>query len=561
VFKPGKKTRTLFKVVGIFILIIFLFSFWFRITTSIPVPVTDTGLFSKYKAVRTDSFCSCGKGWLQQNKYGLSEMYVEGKPYERGIITGKLTADLIERQEEAFVAELHELVPSKFYIHFLNQVVRWFNRNIYKHIPQEYLEEIYGVSQSASEKFSYIGPNYYRLLNYHAAHDIGHAMQQYHFTACTSFSVWGNKTTDSSLIVGRNFDFSAGDEFCKDKIICFVKPEHGIPFAMITWGGMTGVTSGMNLNGLTVTINAGKSKIPLSARTPVTLVAREILQYASNIKEAYEIAGKNKLFISESFLIGSAEDNKSAVIEKSPVKTALRTADGNFIISTNHFLDTLFHDDKLNTENALKSASMPRYERTCELINRYNKLDINIVASILRDRFSLKDKQAGMGNEKAINQLIAHHSVIFSPKRRIIWVSTSPWQLGEYIAYDLKKIFNDYSLIKKKTVIYEPGLTIPKDTFVNTSDFKNFMRYKVLSKEINKAIKNKEEVSEKKLDMFLSLNPEYYAAYITVNSYYQSRKNYSRALFYCRLALTKELSSLEEKENIEKEIKKCKSKL
>ena len=488
-------------------------------------------------------------------------MYIEGKPYERGIITGKLSSGLIEKQEEAFVAQLREIVPSSFYINFLNQMVRWFNRNIYKYIPQEYLEEIYGVSQSASEKFSYIGPNYYRILNYHAAHDIGHAMQQYHFTACTSFSVWGNKTTDSSLIVGRNFDFSAGDEFCKDKIICFVKPEHGIPFAMITWGGMTGVTSGMNLNGLTVTINAGKSKIPLSARTPVTIVAREILQYASNIKEAYDIAKKSKLFISEAFMIGSAEDGKTAVIEKSPLKTALRTTEGNFIISTNHFIDTLFNDDKLNIESKLKSASFPRYERTLELINRYDKLDINTVASILRNRFALKDKPAGLGNERTVNQLIAHHSVIFSPKGRIIWVSTAPWQLGEYIAYDLNKIFNDYSTIKNKTIIYEPGLTIQKDSFINTTDFKNFLRYKELKNEISLAIRNKEEVSEKTLNTFLCLNPEYFEAYIIVNSYYQSRKNYARAMYYSRLALTKELSSLEEKEKIEKEIIKCKSKL
>ena len=59
--------------------------------------------------------------------------------------------------------------------------------------------------------------------------------------------------------------------------------------------------------------------------------------------------------------------------------------------------------------------------------------------NILRDRKGLHNADIGMGNEKAINQLIAHHSIVFEPKKLLVWVSTSPWQLGEYVAYDLNK--------------------------------------------------------------------------------------------------------------------------
>ncbi len=95
-------------------------------------------------------------------------------------------------------------------------------------------------------------------------------------------------------------------------MIYFIEPEKGHAFMSVSWAGMIGVMSGMNVKGLTVTINAGKSDMPDKAKTPISLVAREILQYAENIDQAIEIAKKRKVFVSESILVGSAQDNKAA---------------------------------------------------------------------------------------------------------------------------------------------------------------------------------------------------------------------------------------------------------
>ena len=134
-------------------------------------------------------------------------------------------------------------------------------------------------------------------LTLHGAHDIGHALQDLALVGCSSFAAWGDKSEDGSLILGRNFDFYAGDEFAKDKVVAFIKPTKGYPFMMVTWPGMIGAVSGMNNEGLTITINAGKSKVPLIAKTPISILTREILQYAKNCDEAIAIAKKRKVFV------------------------------------------------------------------------------------------------------------------------------------------------------------------------------------------------------------------------------------------------------------------------
>ena len=145
-------------------------------------------------------------------------------------------------------------------------------------------------------------------------------------------------TLDGKLLLGRNFDFYAGDDFAKNKLISFIKPDNGIPFMMVGWPGMLGTVSGMNYNGLTVTINAGKSDIPLVAKTPISLLAREILQYASTLEEAVTIAKKREVFVSEAIMVGSAIDNKAILIEVAPKNFGVyEVVNSDRLICANHF--------------------------------------------------------------------------------------------------------------------------------------------------------------------------------------------------------------------------------
>jgi len=366
--------------------------------------------------------------------------------------------------------------------------------------------------------------------------------------ACTSFSVWDEQSVDSSLLVGRNFDFYMGEKFAENKIVCFVKPSEGYKFMMITWADMIGVVSGMNEKGLTVTINAAKSKIPAQAATPVTILAREIIQYASTIKEAYEIAKKRRMFVSESIMIGSSIDGKTAIIEKSPYKYDIVYPEANQIICSNHFQGQEFAADKSNLENIRGSDSYKRYKRVEELMNHYQVFDAGKVVAVLRDQHALGDSDAGMGNQLAINQLIAHHSVVFKPDSLIAWVSTTPWQLGKYVAYDLKKIFTlNVQDVQTKQEIYSESLTIAPDTFLNTDAYRNYLQYRLMTKQLKQFLDKHELLPDDFVTTYLKTNPALYLTYVNLGEYYQEMEAPDKALSYYSLALDRKLPGLDEK--------------
>ena len=493
--------------------------------------------------------------FLRHSESGLWELFVKGDAFQRGEAIGKLSSDLLHYQEKVFVDQIREIVPSDSYLKFLRFFIVLFNRHLGENVLEEYRDEIYGISLSCTHEYDFIGTPYERQLNYHSAHDLGHAMQDYMLVGCSSFATWGTQSADSSLLIGRNFDFYVGDAFAENKQVAFYVPEQGYRFASVGWPGMIGVLSGMNETGLTVTINAAKSAVPTGSATPISILTREILQYAATIDEAFAIAKKRETFVSESILIGSAKDGKAAIIEKSPEKTVLFTGkEANRLICTNHYQSEEFSKDERNMENIRTSDSPYRFARLTELINEDLPIDVSKAASILRDHKGLQNTDLGLANEMAINQFIAHHSVIFQPEKRLMWVSTSPWQCGKYVAYDLNKIFKD--TIDWQHEIYSSDLTIPEDKFIDTPEFQHLLTYKKLTPLLLKKIRKKEQIEESVLKTYQASNPSLYYVYEVIGDYYEAMQQPQQAIAYWQQALKKSIPKLQEKERIQQKIQK-----
>lgn len=502
---------------------------------------------SSYAVEQRGDTLTCGDSYLRQDSCGLWELYVEGSGQERGARQGALTQDLMKYQEDVFINQIREIIPSDNYLRLLRTFLILFNRNMGKYVSEEYRNEIVAMSEFCTHDYDAIGTPYERQLNYHGAHDIGHTMQQYMLVGCSSFAAWGANVQDGEMVVARNFDFYVGDDFARNKLLTFAVPDSGFRYASIGWAGMIGVVSGMNEKGLTVTINAAKGAIPTSAATPISILTREILQYAQNIEQAYQIAQRTQTFVSESILIGSSVDNKAAVIEKTPDKTALYSPDGELLICTNHFQSKEFAADKYNVENIDQSDSKFRYDRVMELVKEKKTLNYSRAIDILRDRKYIGAEDMGVGNEMAVNQSIAHHSVVFMPTKGLMWVSTTPWQSGKMVCYDLRGFFDGISLPHRST---ENDLV--SDTLFMRHDYPRLIAYRERVKEIKSAKNEKRPLSKEYIDNFTLLNPNHYYTYRLLGEYYASQGQNNSAIDMYNRALERIIPSKSVQTEIEK---------
>lgn len=556
------KVKKWLKRLGYFwlFMIILLVILWLLFLYAIKIPppkIEDMSAMQQERIKVNDNFYYIGNNWLKKNKHGLWEVYLEGRPFEIGAANGKLTEELTLQLEKSFIEEMKNYVPSESALHYFKYFIGWFNRKMPEYIPLEYQEEIYGASLSANDTYDFVGPKYQRVLNYHGAHDIGHALQNMGRVGCTSFATWDGRSADSSMVIGRNFDFYVGDGFSKNKVISFIDPDKGHSFMMIAWAGMSGVVSGMNEKGLTITLNAAPSEIPTHGKTPISILAREILQYAENIEEAYAIAQKRKTFVSETLMIGSSADNKTALIEKSTEKTALYYTElEDHIICSNHYQSDEFAEHELNNEHIINSHSDYRYKRMTQLMSQHPKMDVNVAAEILRDKGGIDGIDIGLGNEKSINQLIAHHAVIFKPKEKMVWVSIPPYMLGGFVAYDLDKVFNEYKGLKKPIEITEDSLEIAADPFLQSEEFLQYEQFKLMKKEVETEIKKGEkgQLAPEFIDKFIASNPNFYMVYDLAGDYYAEKKDCNKALAYYILSLDKEITTLTEKNELEEKV-------
>ncbi len=380
-----------------------------------------------------------GASWYQPAE-GRSLLYLEGSPFELGYANARLTHDLLAFQEKSLIDTVEAKFPSLLKRIGLGLLVLVNNRNLPDYVQPEYALEILGLSQGGPEdQYGYLGPRYHRILNYHAAHDISHWVWDKPVLGCTAFAARGAASLDGGLLVARNFDWEAGEHFDRNKVIALYRPEAGLAFLSVSWPGMAGAVTGINAERIFCSVNGAHSEQRSNIGRPVSLVVREVLQYAQDLEQAIEIVAGAEIFVSDSYLIADGETGEAVVVERAPGKSALRRLEGELLIQANHFETPEFADDAGNAEYMRVGSSRARHARTSELCEAARgQLDVERAVAILRDRDGPGGAPRALGHRGTINPMIATHSVVADVTRGVLWVSRGPHQLGAFDPYSIE---------------------------------------------------------------------------------------------------------------------------
>jgi tetratricopeptide (TPR) repeat protein len=140
----------------------------------------------------------------------------------------------------------------------------------------------------------------------------------------------------------------------------------------------------------------------------------------------------------------------------------------------------------------------------------------------------------------------------------MVWVSSNPYQLGEFVAYDLNEIFDGKE--KNFVVLGTDSLNIPKDTFISSQAYQDYENYRIKDKIFDEMLNSNEEIAEEFIEQYQSLNPNHWIVYYKAGKYYYRKKQFGKAKTNFETAITKEITNVPDKIEIEKYIKKIKRK-
>ncbi|WP_281616173.1 C45 family peptidase [Flammeovirga sp. SubArs3] len=531
-----------------FLLLFFILIVWVQSWLFIPTPKINNTDITQYPVDTLDEqHLMLHKNFINKNEGGLWELYTEGSPFDIGYSTGVLAKELLDRHEEAYIKKITEKSPIKNK-YAIRAIKSMYNRHLDNRILPEYCEEMYGLSKSANPKYNAYGSAYQRILNYHSLYDIERNFDEVEVNSSIGFVLTGNKTYESNILVGRNFEFEVHPDFQKEKLIHFVKPLEGFKFASITWGGFVGTVSGMNEMGLTVSTNPVESDIPTKATMPMSLITREILQYAMTVEEAFNIALTKEAYVSETILVASAFDSTAIIIEKTPDGIDSIQMRTNELIATNHLQTEKLRENRVYDPTY---ASYYKSIRIQELINNKEKFTVPDIASILRDTKGFENTTIGLGNKKSINSLNLHHSVIFKPNTREMWVSADHRQLDQFICYNLDSVFIEAYNYPPKPTLASSNKYIPRDHIKDSQEYRNYQSFQTFAQLIEDWTPDLPRFQDKELLHFRRLNPDSYLTYELLGDYFAKMNDWDMAQVYYKIALDKEVSTFEKRKAIE----------
>jgi isopenicillin-N N-acyltransferase-like protein len=401
-------------------------------------PIDTTAIVADEKDIRRS-----GASYARQ-RAGINEVYLAGSPEQIGGAHARLLREGMVDDEAELWGDFAHFVPIAAARALMMDLGRLRYREIDRSFPEERRRELAAEAQGFQpDPFASHLPTYHRLVFLHALYDIALSFEHSPLIGCSAFVLGPGATRSGHTLLGRAFDFEAGEQFDRDKAVFFVREDGAIPFASVAWPGLIGVMSGMNAEGVAVVVNGARGQEPRTEGEPVALALRDVLERAHDVDEAVSLLKSQPVMVSHLVLVADAKGH-SAVVERAPnVPATVRPEpDPDRVPLTNHFEGPLADDPK-NLAVIEKTTTGARRARLDELLKQIgpHEADVPAAVAILRDHQCAGGAACALGDRREIDALIATHGIVADTTDRVLWVSAGPHLSGAFVRFDLKAIF------------------------------------------------------------------------------------------------------------------------
>lgn len=372
---------------------------------------------------------------------GVREVFLRGSAEDIGLEHARALGDRMSVDEGALWSEYERRVPSWLARLGLLDWGRVRFRDLDLGIPEARRRELAGEALGfAQDPFADRMPTYQRLLFLYSLYDMSLPLERSPLIGCTTFALSADLTADGHTLVGRTFDFEAGEAFDRDKTVFLVREEGAIPFASVGWPGFVGVVTGMNSEGLVTVVHGARAGAARADGIPVAFSLRQVLAHARDTDEAVALLRAQQVLVSHIVFVADAR-GRFAVVERAPgVEPFVRRTTASLAV-TNHFEGPL-GADPANVRVERTTTTLARRARADQLLAAapaHAATPARVVA-LLRDHRCADDPDCPPGDRRAIDAGIAAHGIVADTTDRVLWVSAGPHLGGPFVRFDLRTL-------------------------------------------------------------------------------------------------------------------------
>ena len=234
------------------------------------VRAVDVLRYNESGALPADAERTAGRGRLIV-KDGQRVCLLQGSPYEIGLQHGRLLKNEMPRLFDAVLCGVgiaYTIEKGEWF----TDVMRGAWKRLKPHIPDEYLQELKGLSDGAGIPYETVCLGNVFPALFH----------------CSGFALMGKATKDGKLYHGRVLDYMTEVGLQRDAVLFVVKKDGAIPFANVSYAGFIGCVSGMNAEQVALGEMGGRGE-GLWDGTPMPILMRMGCERAKTLEDACRI--------------------------------------------------------------------------------------------------------------------------------------------------------------------------------------------------------------------------------------------------------------------------------